>query len=149
MSAKTLAFLGGGNMAEALIKGVLAGGAAEPKSIRVADPLKARRAFLADTYGVEVAEGNKEAMSGAGLVILAVKPQVLDEVLVEIQDEVGEAQVVVSIAAGVTIAHIHSHLYADTKVVRAMPNTPALVGEPPQNGFVLKLSHSSSNSMQL
>jgi pyrroline-5-carboxylate reductase len=125
-----LAFIGGGNMAEALIKGVLAGGAVpEAKAIRVADPLKARRTFLADTYGVEVGDDNKQAMDGAGLVILAVKPQTLDQVLVEIQDQVADDQVVVSIAAGVTIAHIHSHLYADTKVVRAMPNTPALVGE--------------------
>jgi pyrroline-5-carboxylate reductase len=130
MSLTSLAFIGGGNMAEALIKGVLAGGTGiEPKGIRVADPLEGRRAYLADTYGVEAFAGNREAMAGARLVILAVKPQHLEEVLVEIQDEVAEGQVVVSIAAGVPIARMHAHLYADTKVVRAMPNTPALVGE--------------------
>jgi pyrroline-5-carboxylate reductase len=131
MSAKTVAFIGGGNMAEALVKGVLATGKTgiDPKSVRVADPLEARRTFLADTYGIEAFADNREAMAGARLVILAVKPQVIDEVLVQIQDEVKDAQVVVSIVAGVTIARIHAHLYADTKVVRAMPNTPALVGE--------------------
>jgi pyrroline-5-carboxylate reductase len=130
MSLSSLAFIGGGNMAEALIKGVLGSGAGiEAKAIRVADPLKPRRTFLADTYRVQVFADNNQAMTGAELVILAVKPQVLDEVLVGIQDEVADGQVVVSIAAGVTIAHIHAHLYADTKVVRAMPNTPALVGE--------------------
>lgn len=129
MTFSRLAFIGGGNMAEALIKGVLAADGADAKSIRVADPAKGRRTYLADTYGVEVCAKNAEALPGAELVILAVKPQVLDEVLVEIQDAVADEQVVVSIAAGVTLAHIHTHLYADTKVVRAMPNTPALVGE--------------------
>jgi len=129
MSAKPLAFIGGGNMAEALIKGVLAAGGVAPKSVRVADPLEARRTFLADTYGVEVFSDNRAAIAGARLVILTVKPQVIDEVLMQIQDEVKDAQVVVSVAAGVPIARIHTHLYADTKVVRAMPNTPALVGE--------------------
>ncbi len=134
MSAKTLAFLGGGNMAEALIKGILKGGPTagagiDPKSVRVADPLEARRTYLADTYGVQAFAENREAMAGARLVILTVKPQVIEEVLKRIQDEVKDSQIVVSVAAGVPIARIHAHLYADTKVVRAMPNTPALVGE--------------------
>jgi pyrroline-5-carboxylate reductase len=130
MSFSRLAFIGGGNMGEALIKGVLAGGSGiAAKAIQVADPDKARRTYLADTYGVQVFDDGTQAMAGADLVILAVKPQVLDEVLVAIQDVVADGQVVVSIAAGVTIAHLHRHLYADTKVVRAMPNTPALVGE--------------------
>jgi len=130
MNAKTLAFIGGGNMAEALIKGVLAGDAGlAPKSIRVAEPQAARRVYLSDTYGVEAVTDHKAAMAGARLVILAVKPQVMDEVLVQIEDEVKDSQLVVSVAAGVPIARIHAHLYADTKVVRAMPNAPALVGE--------------------
>ncbi|MFQ5508498.1 MAG: pyrroline-5-carboxylate reductase [Leptospirillia bacterium] len=130
MSNTTLAFIGGGNMAEALIKGVLTGGLGiEAAHVHVADPQEARRAYLAATYGATVFPDNRKAIKKASLIILAVKPQVIDEVLKEIQDEVGDGQVVVSIAAGVTIARIHSHLYADSKVVRAMPNTPCLVAE--------------------
>ncbi|MBI5137561.1 MAG: pyrroline-5-carboxylate reductase [Nitrospirae bacterium] len=124
-----IAFLGGGNMAEALIKGLLASSlGVAAQRIAVSDPAAARRAYLAETYGVTPHAANKAAMKGADMVFLAVKPQVIDEVLVEIQDEVAEGQVVVSVAAGVTVARIRGHLYADSKVVRAMPNTPCLVG---------------------
>lgn len=129
MSNTKLAFIGGGNMAEALIKGVLAAGGTQKKDVTVADPLEARRTYLSDTYGVTVAEKNQQALKGANLVILAVKPQVIDAVLKEIQDDVADGQVVVSIAAGVGIERIHSHLYADSKIVRAMPNAPSMVGE--------------------
>ncbi len=129
MSVK-LAFIGGGNMAEALIKGVLASGLdIAAKDISVSDPQEAKRAYLTDSYGIVTHDNNKKAMTGAKLVVIAVKPQVIDGVLKEIQDEVADDQVVVSIAAGISIARIHTHLYADTKVVRAMPNTPALVGQ--------------------
>ncbi len=123
-----IAFLGGGNMAEAIIKGVLAS-ATTPAQIAVCDVDETRRAYLADTYGVTTFDDNRAAMAGAGLVIVAVKPQVIDGVLKEIQDDVAEGQVVVSIAAGVPIERIQGHLYADCKVVRVMPNTPSLVGE--------------------
>jgi pyrroline-5-carboxylate reductase len=123
-----VAFLGGGNMAEALVKGIIAAGM-EPGQIAVSDISEARRNYLADAHGVNVCTENTDAIVGANLIILAVKPQVIDEVLMQIRDEVAEGQVVVSIAAGVTVARIQSHLYADSKVVRTMPNTPALVGE--------------------
>jgi len=127
---QTLAFIGGGNMAEALIKGVLAGeNAPSPANIHVAEPKEARRAWLADTYGVTVHADNKKALKGARMVVLAVKPQIIDAVLREVQDEISDRQVVVSIAAGVPIARLQSHLYADSRVVRVMPNTPSLVGE--------------------
>ena len=130
MDGIKLAFIGGGNMAEALIKGALASGMGiEPGHVSVSDKAGARRTYLADTYGINTHESNREALAGANLVVLAVKPQVIDEVLVEVQDEIGDGQVVVSVAAGVPISRLHSHLYADTKVVRAMPNTPCLVGE--------------------
>ncbi|MDH5525917.1 MAG: pyrroline-5-carboxylate reductase [Nitrospirota bacterium] len=130
MSDLTLAFIGGGNMAEALIKGVLASGMGlEPTHIHVADPQEARRTYLTGSYGVTAHADNKAALKGARLVILAVKPQMIDQVLKEIQDDIADGQVVVSIAAGVTIQRIQGHLYADSKVVRVMPNTPSLVGE--------------------
>jgi len=123
-----IAFLGGGNMAEALIKGIVGSGM-DPAQITVADISDARRSYLQDTHQVNTTAKNTAAIVGANLIVLAIKPQVIDEVLMQIRDEVAEGQVVVSIAAGVTIARIQSHLYADTKVVRTMPNTPALVGE--------------------
>ncbi len=128
LSTVNIAFLGGGNMAEALIKGVLTD-AMDAAQVCVSDPSDARRTYLTDTYGIIAHDDNRAAMQGTDLVIVAVKPQVIDDVLVQIQDDVNERQVVVSIAAGVTVAHIQGHLYADSKVVRVMPNTPALVGE--------------------
>jgi pyrroline-5-carboxylate reductase len=123
---KKIAFLGGGNMAEALIKGLIAGGTATPDRILVADISADRLAHLQKTYGV-IQKGNGEAAREADIIILCVKPQVVERVLVEIAPVVDDRKLIISIAAGIVIARIEKALKDGSHVVRVMPNTPALV----------------------
>ncbi len=128
MITGTIAVLGGGQMAEALIGGVLASKVSEPAFLCATDPVAARRDLLKSRFGIEVSDNNAAAAAGADLVLLAVKPQVMPAVL----SETGAAlsgKLVVSIAAGVTTAWIRERIPAARAIVRAMPNTPALVRE--------------------
>lgn len=125
---KTIAFLGTGNMAEALLKGLLRAGIAAPAELVCAEPRPERRDAIAKTYGVAVTASNVEAAERADLIILSVKPQVVDGVLAEIAPAVGERRLVVSIVAGLPIAAMARRLGAAARIVRTMPNTPALVG---------------------
>jgi pyrroline-5-carboxylate reductase len=125
---KKIAFLGTGNMAEALVKGLLRAGAATPAELVCAEPREERRKEIAARYGVRSVASNREAVAGADVVVLSVKPQVVDAVLDEISPGIDAGKLVVSIAAGVTLAAIAGRLPAGTRIVRTMPNTPALVG---------------------
>jgi len=124
---KKIAFLGGGNMAEALIKGMLSAKTTTADNITVTDVSPERLAHLTKTYGVLSRKVNADAVKDAGIVILSVKPQVIDKVLAEIAPNVDEKKLIISIAAGVTLSTIESLLAHKTHVVRVMPNTPALV----------------------
>ncbi|MFQ5477183.1 MAG: pyrroline-5-carboxylate reductase [Candidatus Binatia bacterium] len=121
-------FIGGGNMASALLRG-LVGAGRDPDDIVVSEPDGRRRDSLRRDYGVCVSSDNAEVAALSRTVVLAVKPQVMAEVLSEISDRVGKGTVVVSIAAGVRLASLESALVQGTPVVRVMPNTPCLVGE--------------------
>jgi len=120
---------GGGNMGEALIKGLLSSGLAEPGNVAVSEPLEERRSHLAKTYGVTVIDDNAALVPGTAVLILAIKPQVIGRVLESIRTLVELDQLVVSIAAGVTLGTIESSLKDGVPVIRAMPNTPALILE--------------------
>ncbi len=124
---KKIAFLGGGNMAEALIKGLIAAGTAKPDHILVTDVSPDRLAHLRKTYGIIIQKSNPDAAREAGIVILSVKPQVIERVLGEVASVVDDEKLVISIAAGVAIAKIEKALKDGSRVVRVMPNTPALV----------------------
>jgi pyrroline-5-carboxylate reductase len=124
---KKIAFLGGGNMAEALIKGILAAGTAKVGQISVTDISFDRLEYLKKAYGIIVQKSNKDAMSQADVVLLCVKPQVMDKLLEEVAPAAGSGKLVISIAAGITLARIEKALTANPRVVRVMPNTPALV----------------------
>jgi pyrroline-5-carboxylate reductase len=124
---KKIAFLGGGNMAEALIKGLLAAGAARPDQISATDVSADRLEHLKKTYGIIIHKNNLEAAHEAEVILLSVKPQVIERVMHEIAVETDEKKLVISIAAGVTIAKIEAALGINARVVRVMPNTPALV----------------------
>jgi pyrroline-5-carboxylate reductase len=124
---KKIAFLGGGNMAEALIKGLIAAGTARPDQITATDISADRLGYLKKTYGIIIQQGNLEAARGAGIVLLSVKPQVIERVMHEISAAADDKKLVISIAAGVTIAKIEAALGGRARVVRVMPNTPALV----------------------
>jgi len=125
---KKIGFIGGGNMAEAIIKGLLAGGVPSSE-IAVAEPVEQRRAFLRDSYGVNVAAANQSVVSGCSVLILSIKPQIAELVLGEVAATVAPDQLLISIMAGVKTATIEALLPAKSRVIRVMPNTPALVME--------------------
>jgi pyrroline-5-carboxylate reductase len=120
-----IAIIGGGNMAEAMIKGFIQGGIA-PDRIAVAEPVSGRRDYLAEKYSVRVISDNGEAVAGCELLLIAVKPQMVDSVLSEIAENVDSEKLIISVMAGVSCASIESVFSIPVRVVRAMPNTPAL-----------------------
>ena len=124
----TVAFIGGGNMARSLIGGLVARGTAAG-AIRVAEPVEVLRTGLANDFGVVTTDDNAQAARGAGLWVLAVKPQVLRAVC-EALAPIAQAErpMVVSIAAGITVGQLQRWLGGGVAVVRTMPNTPALLG---------------------
>ena len=123
---RTIAFIGGGNMAEAMIRGLLRGEDFAPGEVWVSGPREERMRELRDAYGVQAVTDNRAA-AGADIVVLSVKPQILSRVLDEVGDAIKGEALVISIAAGVPVAAIQARLASGTRVVRAMPNTPALV----------------------
>jgi pyrroline-5-carboxylate reductase len=125
---KKIAFIGGGQMAEALIGGLLAGQVCAAELIWATDPLADRRDRLKSQFGILVGADNREASVWADVALLAVKPQILPDVLKETHAALGRL-LVISIVAGTTIRSIVEKTTAAAKVVRAMPNTPAVVRE--------------------
>jgi pyrroline-5-carboxylate reductase len=118
-------FIGGGNMAEALIKGMTQN---RMKDIIVSEPRTDRCAYLEKTYGVKTTRDNKDVAAQSSLIILAVKPQNMDEVTAELAGLLTKDHMVISIAAGITLSYLSARLRTD-KIIRVMPNTPALVLE--------------------
>lgn len=126
-TGQTIGFIGGGNMAEALIKGLLAQG--HPRTqILVADPSPVRQAVMRDTHRVEVLPGNREVAERCRLLVLAIKPQMVHTVVAELAGAVTTEHLTVSILAGTATTTLEGLLGGKVRVVRAMPNTPALIG---------------------
>jgi pyrroline-5-carboxylate reductase len=127
MSEQTLAFIGGGHMATSLIGGLLTDGR-NPQSIWVADPERDKLDALHNRFGVNTTPDNLQAVQGADVVILAVKPQQLKTVASALQAAVMPARPLwLTIAAGIRISDLERWLGGSAPIVRAMPNTPALV----------------------
>ncbi len=124
---KKIAFLGGGNMAGALIKGLLGAHACRPEDLLVTDVREDRLAQLRREHGVATSTDNASAATWADVVVLATKPQIFDRLLTQIERAVRPETLVISIAAGVPVSAIEGRLPAGTRVVRTMPNTPAIV----------------------
>jgi pyrroline-5-carboxylate reductase len=123
-----IAFIGSGNVARSLIGGLVALGV-PASTIAVSGTNANLRAALADDFGVHAHIGNADAARDADVWVLAVKPQVLRVVCEELSALAREQRpLIVSVAAGITIAQVERWLAADVAVVRAMPNTPALLG---------------------
>ena len=123
----TLGLIGGGRMAEAVISGVRTARLFEPEQICVADPDVTRQDHLKRHYRVRVGLVNDEVVRASDIVMLAVKPQVLADVLRGVGTGIGH-RLVVSVAAGVPIGRLQEFLGSQTSIIRAMPNTPAMVG---------------------
>jgi len=124
----SISFIGGGVMAEAMISGLLNRGVVAADGITVSEPREKRRAELAARYGVHTTGDNREAARASDIVVLAIKPQVLARVLEELKGHFKPEQLVISIIAGGRLATLREGLAHDS-LVRAMPNTPAQIGE--------------------
>jgi pyrroline-5-carboxylate reductase len=129
MKGKKISIIGGGNMAEAMLKGLLKKKIVTPKQVLVSEPRDERTRFLSQTYRVQVTSDNKAAVRFGEIIILAVKPQIMKGVLQEIAGELTSKQLIISIAAGITIAFIASQIGKDKRIVRTMPNSPSQIGE--------------------
>ncbi|MEO6259112.1 MAG: pyrroline-5-carboxylate reductase [Thermoanaerobaculia bacterium] len=123
---KTIGFIGAGNMAEAMIRGLLRGGDFTAAQVVASGPREERVRELRDTYAINATTDNR-LPAASDIVVLSVKPQILSRVLDEVGQAIGPETLVISIAAGVPVAAIQAKLPTGARVVRAMPNTPALV----------------------
>ncbi len=126
---RKIAILGAGKIGEALVSGLLSSGWREPHEISASTRREERVTELRERHGIEVTRSNAEALARATLVVIAVKPQDLDALLGEIGTLIQPEQTVLSIAAAIPTATIERHLGTGVPVVRAMPNTPAVVHE--------------------
>jgi pyrroline-5-carboxylate reductase len=129
MSARKVAILGGGRIGEALLSGLLSSGWREPSEVVVTSRREDRVAQLHELHGAEATTDNAAAVSGAGVVVVAVKPQDIDVLLGEIATHLTPEQTVVSVAAAIPTAYIEERIAEGVPVVRAMPNAPATVHE--------------------
>jgi pyrroline-5-carboxylate reductase len=123
-----IGFLGAGQMATALAGGWMKAGLLDAARSRAADPFPEARARFQKASGIETVEDNRGVAAACNVLILAVKPQVLPSVLPELRPVLSSDHLVISIAAGVTLASLAEQLGSSARLVRAMPNTPCLVG---------------------
>jgi pyrroline-5-carboxylate reductase len=122
---KSIAFLGGGNMAEALVRGLLSSKLLPADKIRVSDVKPERLRVLREQHGVQVFVDNAALVRGVDVVVLSVKPQAMDKILDPLAQALTREQLVISVAAGVPLGAMEARLPQGTRVIRAMPNTPA------------------------
>lgn len=126
MNTAKLTFIGGGNMASSIIGGLIGKGYPAGR-ICASDPFAGSREALADQFGIATFADNAEALAGSEVVVLAVKPQVLEAVCTALQPHLGHQPLIISIAAGIDIRSLDLWLGNELAIVRCMPNTPALV----------------------
>ena len=124
---KGIGLVGGGQMGEALVRGMIAGGVLAPSNIIIAEPDSNRREYMHNTYNIRTTADPGEVCSFASIIILAVKPQIMPLVLAGYKDLLTKEHLLISIAAGVTIAAMEANLSSGVPLIRVMPNTPALV----------------------
>ncbi|WP_136808481.1 pyrroline-5-carboxylate reductase [Desulfosediminicola flagellatus] len=129
LTDKIIGFIGGGNMAEALISGLVASGAALPQNIICSDVREEPLADLRQKYGVETSTDNIVVARKAEILIYATKPQILATVLKETAEVLDKSKLIISIAAGVPLAAIASGLHKELRLIRVMPNICAFVKE--------------------
>jgi pyrroline-5-carboxylate reductase len=128
LSSRQIGFIGAGNMAEALIRGLVRGGHIPGGRVLASAPRRPRLDELRAAYDIHVTTDNREVAAASEILVLSVKPQILTKVLREIADQVRPGALAISIAAGVSTEAIETALGETVRVVRAMPNVPATVG---------------------
>jgi pyrroline-5-carboxylate reductase len=128
LRGKRVTFIGTGVMGEAIIAALLDGGLLEAGQITGSEPYVERRDELAERYGVRMVASNAEAVVGADVVMLTIKPQSLNTIFADLSGQLSPEQVVVSIIAGATVERLR-HGLDHQRIVRSMPNTPAQIGQ--------------------
>lgn len=123
-----IALIGGGNMGEALAAGMVKAQFTRRENILVAEPVPERREYLRKTHGLEVFEDGNMVVSQARVILFAVKPQVIDDVVSQLRDAVSDAHLLISIIAGTPTKRFIDSFGTGARIIRVMPNTPALVG---------------------
>jgi len=123
-----IGFVGAGNMAEAMMKGIISSGVARAEDVIASDMMPERRDYIAKTIGVQVTGDNVEVVRSSDVIILAVKPHHVGPVLDEMKPILTSDHLLISIAAGVKISFMEQHLNWGVRVVRVMPNQPCMVG---------------------
>jgi pyrroline-5-carboxylate reductase len=126
MKDRTVGFVGGGNMAGALIRGLLVANAAPAERIWASDVREERLAELGKLHGIRTTRDNAELLQACDVVVLSVKPQVVDRVMPAISDSMRKDAVLISVAAGISIAAMEARLPPSARVIRSMPNTAAI-----------------------
>lgn len=126
---KTISFIGGGNMAGAIIGGILKSGLTTKEQITATAKTEQTLVSLRERFGITATRDNRGTARSADILFLAVKPHLFGEIISQIKDCVRPETLIISIAAGQTIEKIESLFEKNIKLIRAMPNTPALVGE--------------------
>lgn len=124
-----LGFIGTGNMATAMMGGIIENHIAAPEEIIGADPFAPGRERVKEKYGIRVTGDNNEVVKNAEVVILSVKPQFYADVIAGIRDSVTDRHLIITIAPGKTLAWLAEQFQKPVKIVRTMPNTPAMVGD--------------------
>ena len=124
-----IGFLGSGNMGEALVKGLVEARVVAADAVVVSDARGDRLADMDRRYGVRIAKSNVDLVRESDVVVLAVKPQIMAAVLSEVASSLSRRHLVISVAAGVSTATLHTMVGKDIRLIRVMPNTPALVRE--------------------
>ena len=126
---KTIGFIGAGKMATAIIKGLLKSGLFDKSHIIASEPNKDYAHKIEKELGIKMVHNNREAAADADIILLAVKPFVVKDVLTEIEDRIDNTKLIVTIAAGISSSRVEEILEKEARVVRVMPNTPAMVNE--------------------
>jgi len=126
---RKIGFVGAGNMGEALIKGMLLSQSLGPQQLLASDKVSQRLNYLTETYKIKVFKKNSEVVRRSDVIILAVKPQNLEEALKEMREGFSKDKLLISILAGIPVGKLQGILKRGARVIRAMPNAPALVQE--------------------
>lgn len=126
---KKIGFIGCGNMAKAIIGGIISSNFISPEDITASALSDKTLQSVKETFGINVIKDNKAVAMSSEIIVLAVKPQFFNDVIPEIKSSINKNAVIVTIAAGITIKYLEDNLGKDAKIIRIMPNTAALVGE--------------------
>jgi pyrroline-5-carboxylate reductase len=126
LSGRKIGFIGGGNMAGALIRGLLTSHVVEPSAMRASDVNEGRREELQSKFGIEASDDSAAIAAWADVIVIAVKPQIVDRILAPLGEGLREGDLVISIAAGVPLEALEARLPTGARVVRTMPNTAAM-----------------------